>query len=288
MTCPTDTTPPAAPDTPLRFITSGGRGWGCLPAQRRLIRQGLSAALGHAAAAGAWWPGRPVVLSHGGCTGADTVAGQIATELGWNDDPWRIDWDAERARRPRTWRAAGPERNRAMCAARPRAWVALIFPGGGGTADCAAAAAEAGIRTVHYTPHPPAPAPTAHSVKVSAPDFPAALAFYTAGLALLLIDGPRTMPDGRAVALLDADGIQAELIEDRPGQPPSPVQLNLACEDGPAARRVLDQRGLRPVLGPFTPRTGRDDQTELTVYTDPAGTRIAIRSPAREDTTPSC
>jgi hypothetical protein len=75
-------------------------------------------------------------LVHGACTGADLLAAKIATDLGWETDPFPAKWD-------QLGNAAGPIRNKAM--ARAGADVCIAFPGGTGTDNMIGAARAVGI-----------------------------------------------------------------------------------------------------------------------------------------------
>ena len=82
-------------------------------------------------------------LIHGGCRGADSLAGC-----------WARDREVDEIRMPARWRSswnAGPERNRRMLTfaaslVQPGERLFLLaFPGGDGTANCIAAAQALGI-----------------------------------------------------------------------------------------------------------------------------------------------
>lgn len=82
-----------------------------------------------------------VTLVHGGCSGADTIAGDVAASLGWTVEVHPADWE-------RYGRRAGPLRNQEMVDS--GADVCLAFPIGEsrGTRDCMARAEKAGIPVV--------------------------------------------------------------------------------------------------------------------------------------------
>lgn len=69
---------------------------------------------------------RPILIIHGGSTGADELADQAAHELGIPTDIFRADWARYGA-------AAGPRRNHLMIQARPD--LVIAFKGGKGTDD---------------------------------------------------------------------------------------------------------------------------------------------------------
>jgi hypothetical protein len=73
---------------------------------------------------GAYTSDPPPTLVHGACTGADTLADQVARELGWPVEEHIPEWD-------RYGPGAGPIRNAEM--ARAGADVCIAFPGGHGT-----------------------------------------------------------------------------------------------------------------------------------------------------------
>lgn len=77
-----------------------------------------------------------LVLIHGGCTGADTVAQCWAEARGVHQNIHEADWQ-------RHGRAAGPIRNQAMVDSKPD--LVLAFPGRRGTADMVRRAKLAGV-----------------------------------------------------------------------------------------------------------------------------------------------
>lgn len=75
-----------------RILVTGSRDWThAEPIRRKLLEHG------------------PGIVVHGACRGADTLADEIARELGWPVEQHPADWDTHG-------RAAGPTRNRAMVA----------------------------------------------------------------------------------------------------------------------------------------------------------------------------
>lgn len=83
------------------------------------------------------------VLVHGAATGADTMAGKIAKELGWQVEEYPADWNKHG-------KAAGPIRNQQMVDL--GADICLAFPLGEsrGTRHCMKAAERAGIKVVNH------------------------------------------------------------------------------------------------------------------------------------------
>ena len=79
---------------------------------------------------------RPTLLIHGAALGADSLAAQVAAELGIPIEAHPADWETHK-------RAAGPIRNAEMVARRPD--LLLAFPGGKGTANMTRQAIAAGI-----------------------------------------------------------------------------------------------------------------------------------------------
>jgi len=73
-------------------------------------------------------------LIHGGCSGADTDAGEYAQKRGIPTMVFRADWR-------RYGRAAGPMRNKQMA---ENADAVVLFPGGSGTASMKREAVKAG------------------------------------------------------------------------------------------------------------------------------------------------
>lgn len=79
------------------------------------------------------------VLSHGGCRGADKIAGHIANELGFRVKEYPANW-AEHGK------AAGPVRNRRMLeGSEPDLVLAFLMPGSKGTKNCIETAESMGL-----------------------------------------------------------------------------------------------------------------------------------------------
>lgn len=138
--------------------------WMTVPsAQRDAMVAALRGARARAHAAG---PLRPLLIRHGAATGADTLAGALATVSGVTTDVWPALWrtendapidgyDLDMARRMRTVynpgagyrRQAGPERNTAMVNAGADECLAFLAVGAEnrGTRHCAGKARAAGI-----------------------------------------------------------------------------------------------------------------------------------------------
>ncbi len=76
------------------------------------------------------------LVIHGGASGADRLAGQVALEHGIHTAEVKAIW-------PIYGKGAGPRRNTAMLALRPDKVIA--FPGGNGTGDCIRQAIQAGV-----------------------------------------------------------------------------------------------------------------------------------------------
>lgn len=75
-------------------------------------------------------------LVHGGARGADTLAGEHASEAGVNEIVYEANWKEEG-------KFAGPLRNRRMLVENKDA-IVIAFPGGRGTANCILQAKEMG------------------------------------------------------------------------------------------------------------------------------------------------
>jgi hypothetical protein len=84
--------------------------------------------------------GGDVVICHGGASGADTLAGEWASERSVKCVVYRAGWDKHGKR-------AGPMRNQLMLDDFKPALV-VAFPGGRGTADMIAKAQDAGVPVV--------------------------------------------------------------------------------------------------------------------------------------------
>lgn len=82
------------------------------------------------------------VLIHGAARGADTMAANIASSLGWDVESYPADWDKHG-------RSAGPIRNQQMVDL--GADICLAFPLGEsrGTRHCMKIAEKAGIKVVN-------------------------------------------------------------------------------------------------------------------------------------------
>jgi hypothetical protein len=103
-----------------------------------------------------------VIIRHGAASGADTLAGRVATELGFEVQPIPADWsgpcgiDCRKGHRRKRGNgsdycpAAGPRRNKLMLDL--GADVVHAFPGGTGTKDMIRQARERGIPTVGWDP----------------------------------------------------------------------------------------------------------------------------------------
>lgn len=99
--------------------------------------------------------GNELVVIEGACTGADEAAHDWCLVDGLGEDRHLchpVNWAREKKIRPRSWRAAGPERNTAMLAKQPRLVVAChewFRPqtGTGGTVDMTLKAVLCGVPT---------------------------------------------------------------------------------------------------------------------------------------------
>ncbi len=118
---------------PYRILVTGAREW----SDREVIRRNLIGAAGRIDCL------RPVVVVDGACTqgGADLLAHQEATSLGWGTERHPADWNTHG-------KAAGGIRNSHMVSL--GADICLAFPGPNsvGTWDCVRKANAAGIRVI--------------------------------------------------------------------------------------------------------------------------------------------
>ncbi len=78
------------------------------------------------------------IIHHGGCRGADTIAGVIATELGFRVKEYPANWAGYG-------KAAGPIRNRAMLETEPDLVLAFLMPESKGTKDTIEKAESMGL-----------------------------------------------------------------------------------------------------------------------------------------------
>jgi hypothetical protein len=104
----------------MRILVCGSRRW----TDKALVREYLKQ-----------YPGATVV--HGGCRGADALAGEVAAELDMPVEVYRAHWSLG----PR----AGPIRNQEMVDSKPDLVVAFLLPESRGTWDCVARAKRARI-----------------------------------------------------------------------------------------------------------------------------------------------
>lgn len=88
-------------------------------------------------------PRRQITVVHGAARGADSLAADVAEEIGYPVEAHPADWKNHG-------NSAGPRRNIAMLKA--GADLVIAFPGGRGTAHMAAIAVEAGVAVLEYTP----------------------------------------------------------------------------------------------------------------------------------------
>ncbi|HEY2763334.1 MAG TPA: DUF2493 domain-containing protein [Pseudonocardiaceae bacterium] len=118
----------------LRVLITGSREW----RDRDVIRQAL---LSIASVHGI--PARNVTVVHGAARGADSIAAEIAAQLGMVVEPHPADWKTHG-------KAAGVIRNAEMVCL--GAGVCLAFPLGRsvGTQDCMRRARKAGITVIDY------------------------------------------------------------------------------------------------------------------------------------------
>lgn len=84
-----------------------------------------------------------MTLIEGGARGADSLAHEIAHELGWRVETFPADWAGHG-------KSAGPIRNQKMLA-EGRPDMVLAAPGGRGTADMVSRSERAGVPVVRLT-----------------------------------------------------------------------------------------------------------------------------------------
>jgi len=115
----------------MRILVCGGRTY----KDRDMVKRTLRGCEVEAAQDFHWTPG--FVLIHGAAAGADKLAAEVATELGWQIEPYKANW-------LRWGPSAGPIRNRTMLD-KGKPDLVIAFPGGRGTEDMVARAEKAGI-----------------------------------------------------------------------------------------------------------------------------------------------
>ena len=130
--------PPGYPDDPPRLIlVCGSREW----TDRSMIRLRLATLLPKDPGAD-----EPTII-HGAARGADSIAGEIAQQLGFWVESYPADWKRHGKR-------AGPIRNREMLDKVPDLVIAFVRGESRGTWDCVHEAEARGIPVeVHRWPH---------------------------------------------------------------------------------------------------------------------------------------
>jgi hypothetical protein len=119
------------PLSPVKILVCGSRRWTDADIIRRHM---IAAAAKHHLL-------HPIVIIHGAAPGADTVADDLALELGWRVVRKPADWARHR------W-SAGPIRNREMLDLKPDLVLAFATPSlalSRGTRDCVEEAQRRGI-----------------------------------------------------------------------------------------------------------------------------------------------
>ena len=115
----------------VRIVITGSRDW--------MDRRAVELALGEL---------RPCPLAHGGCRGADLIAGEVARALGYTVMEYAVDHVLDGP-----WPGAGPRRNgRMLREFRPTLVIAFPMAKSRGTWDCVRQAERAGIRTIVVQP----------------------------------------------------------------------------------------------------------------------------------------
>lgn len=129
-----------------RILVTGSRDW----TDAKIIRETLLNA-----AHGVLF-GIPIVLVHGDAPGADTIAADIATNLGWRVEPHPAQWDTHTEQCP-PWhwdlpecKMAGHRRNQEMVNSRADVCLAYIKNQSRGATSCADRAEAAYIPTFRY------------------------------------------------------------------------------------------------------------------------------------------
>lgn len=98
-----------------------------------------------------WHMYTPVpIIVHGGCRGADQIAGSIARKWGLQEEVYPAEWNSHGIR-------AGYIRNRKMVDLGADICLAFILNQSKGATMCANLADKAGIRTMRYYADEPAP-----------------------------------------------------------------------------------------------------------------------------------
>lgn len=142
MRCTSPTSPCTAPDgrveaighaSPVvRILITASRDW-----RRRGV---IAAAMVRAALD---YPHGRIVVVHGGARGGDTIAGQVADDIGWDVEVHPADWDGHSKR-------AGYLRNMSMVQAGATVCLAFIRNHSRGATMCARLAEQAGIDVRYY------------------------------------------------------------------------------------------------------------------------------------------
>jgi hypothetical protein len=126
---------------PVRVLVTGSRDFDSVAAVRFAISKVVEYA-----------QGRPIVVIHGGCRGADLLFARLAVELipDVTIEVFFADWRG-------LGRAAGPIRNRLMVESGAEICCAFFIEGwpSRGTAGCVALAEEAGVPVRRFVQNPP-------------------------------------------------------------------------------------------------------------------------------------
>lgn len=123
----------------MRILITGSRDWDDGGEIRRAI----------VAAAGPAVHRTQITVVHGGCRGADQIAGSVARGLGMTVEVHPAEWNSHGIR-------AGYIRNRKMVDLGASVCLAFILNGSKGATMCADLAEKAGIRTIRYERESPA------------------------------------------------------------------------------------------------------------------------------------
>lgn len=109
----------------LRVLVTGGRDYANVEAVEHALRE-----------VGRLSDEDELLCIHGGARGLDSIADQVALDLGWWVTIYPAEWKLHG-------KSAGPIRNRRMADTKPD--MCIAFPGGRGTADMVKVCEERGI-----------------------------------------------------------------------------------------------------------------------------------------------
>lgn len=117
---------------PRRVLVCGSRSWTSVKIIEDAIKRYVD-----------WASPDPITIIHGGASGADTIAGEVARRLGVKEEVYWADWYTYGA-------SAGPRRNQKMVEAQPEICLAFPMSDSRGTWDMINRCKNAGINVICF------------------------------------------------------------------------------------------------------------------------------------------